>query len=130
MVRWSVVLLLLVFGALKWTKPEADGIAPFIAHSPVLQWMTAFSSQAASEIIGVIELAIATLIAVRRWAPRLAMIGGFLGVVMFLTTLSFVVTTPGIGDGAAFLLKDVVLLGASLWTAGESWVAASSDVGA
>jgi len=49
------------------------------------------------------------------------MIGGFLGTVMFLTTLSFILTTPGIGDGTAFLLKDLTLLGGALWTAGESW---------
>jgi uncharacterized membrane protein YkgB len=49
------------------------------------------------------------------------MVGGFLGTVMFLTTLSFLVTTPGIGDGAAFLMKDLPLLGGALWTAGEAW---------
>ena len=58
-----------------------------------------------------------------RWAPRLARVGGFLGTVMFLTTLSFIVTTPGIGDGAAFLMKDLTLLGGALWTAGAAWVA-------
>jgi len=120
-VRWSIVLLLLFFGALKWTSAEADAIAPFIVNSPLLQWLTAFGRQGASEFVGVLELAIAVLIALRRWRPRLAMVGGFLGTLMFLTTLSFIVTTPGIGDGAAFLLKDVTLLGGALWIAGESW---------
>jgi uncharacterized membrane protein YkgB len=123
-VRWSIVLLLLFFGALKWTAAEANAIAPFIANSPALRWIgLVFGRQGASEFIGVLEFSIAILMALRRWAPRLAMVGGFLGTVMFLTTLSFIVTTPGIGDGAAFLMKDLTLLGGALWTAGEAWVA-------
>ncbi len=89
-VRWSIVLLLLFFGTLKWTKAEADAIAPFVVNSPALHWLTVFGRQSASEFVGefvgVLELAIAVLIALRRWRPRLAMIGGFLGTVMFLTT--------------------------------------------
>jgi uncharacterized membrane protein YkgB len=49
--------------------------------------------------------------------------------------VSFLFTTPGIGDVAAggfpalsptgqFLLKDLVLLGAAVWTLGESLTAA------
>jgi uncharacterized membrane protein YkgB len=60
-----------------------------------------------------IELAVASLIAIRRWAPTLSMVAGALGMSMFLTTLSFLVTTPNLGDGAAFLLKDLTLLGAA-----------------
>jgi uncharacterized membrane protein YkgB len=127
-VRWSIVLLLLFFGALKWTAAEADAIAPFIANSPVLRWIGhVFGRQGASEFIGVLELSIAILIALRRWAPRLAMVGGILGTIMFLTTLSFIVTTPGIGDGAAFLMKDLPLLGGALWTTGEAWLAVESQ---
>jgi uncharacterized membrane protein YkgB len=49
---------------------------------------------------------------------------------MFLTTLSFLVTTPGVwlqvegfpapSETAAFILKDVFLLGAAISTAGEA----------
>jgi uncharacterized membrane protein YkgB len=53
---------------------------------------------------------------------------------MFLTTLTFLITTPGwepsLGGFPAlsampgqFVLKDIVLLGASLWTAGEALTA-------
>jgi uncharacterized membrane protein YkgB len=123
-VRWSIVFLLVFFGALKWTKPEADAIVPLVGNSPPLHWLLAtFGTQGASEFIGVIELVIAVLIALRRWAPRLAMVGGFLGTAMFLTTLSFLISTPGIGDGAPFLMKDLTLFGGALWTAGESWAA-------
>ena len=39
---------------------------------------------------------------------------------MFVITVSFVFTTPNIGEGAPFLLKDITLLGAALWTASEA----------
>jgi uncharacterized membrane protein YkgB len=35
-------------------------------------------------------------------------------------TLSFLFTTPNVGEGAPFLLKDLTLLGAALWTSGEA----------
>jgi uncharacterized membrane protein YkgB len=123
--RYGLVLILLLGGAQKWTKAEAEGIRPWIAHSPVLSWMYSVTSvQGASEWIGVCELAIALLIAVRRWSPKLAAIGSIGAVFMFLTTLSFLVTTPNQGpDAQGFLMKDVFLLGAALWSAGEAWEA-------
>jgi uncharacterized membrane protein YkgB len=127
-VRWSIVVLLVLFGALKWTAAEATAIAPFIANSPALRWLAhVFEPQRASEFIGVAEFVIALLIALRHWAPRVSMVGGFLGTMMFVTTLSFIITTPGIGDGVGFLLKDLTLLGGSLWTAGESWRAVERE---
>jgi reactive chlorine resistance protein C len=52
---------------------------------------------------------------------------------MFLTTLSFLFTTPGVWEASAggfpalsvvpgqFLIKDLVLFGGSLWMCGEDW---------
>ena len=68
------------------------------------------------------------------WAMGSA-VGSGLAAGMFLTTLSFLVTTPGwepnLGGFPAlsampgqFLLKDIVLLGGALWTAGEALEAA------
>jgi uncharacterized membrane protein YkgB len=54
---------------------------------------------------------------------------------MFLTTLSFLVTTPGVWEPSLggfpalsavpgqFLIKDLALLGISLWSLGEAWQA-------
>jgi uncharacterized membrane protein YkgB len=131
LLRWSLVFLLVFFGALKWTATEAQGIAPLMTNSPFLAWIgRAFGQQGASEVVGVIELTIASLIALRRWSPTVALVGGALGMAMFLTTLSFLVTTPNLGDGAAFLLKDFTLLGAATWITGEAWVASEHRRGA
>jgi len=57
---------------------------------------------------------------------------------MFLTTLSFLFSTPGwepslggfpalSGDVGEFLIKDVVLLGAALWSLSEALAAVDSS---
>jgi reactive chlorine resistance protein C len=121
MLRYSLVFFLLFFGALKWTAEEAKGIQPWMEHSPLLFWLArAFGIQAASECIGVIELTIGGLIAMRSWSPRLSAIGSIAAIPMFLTTLSFLLTTPNVGEASGFLLKDLTLLGAAIWTAGEA----------
>ncbi len=119
--RYSLVFFLLFFGALKWTAEEAKGIQPWMEHSPLLFWLVrAFGIQAASECIGVIELTVGGLIAIRSWSPRLSAIGSTAAILMFLTTLSFLITTPNVGEASGFLLKDLTLLGAAIWTAGEA----------
>jgi uncharacterized membrane protein YkgB len=119
--RYSLVFFLLFFGALKWTPAEAQGIQPMVSHSPFFFWLyPVFSVQHGSEAIGFIELVIGGLIAIRRWAPRASAVGSLAASGMFLVTLSFLATTPNIGEGAPFLLKDLTLLGAALWTAGEA----------
>lgn len=123
-IRWTLIFLLVLFGGMKWAAFEADAIHPLIVNSPFLAWTDAwFGKQGASILIGVIELATAVLLGVRRWSPTAAMIGGFSGIVMFLTTLSFLVTTPSPNNEAPFILKDVCLLAMSMWLAGEAWVA-------
>ena len=77
------------------------------------------------------------LIALRPWFPKASAVGSLGAVFMFLTTLSFIITTPGwepslggfpalSGDVGEFLIKDFVLLGAALWTLADSLSAASS----
>jgi reactive chlorine resistance protein C len=125
LLRWSVVVLLVLFGAMKWTTAEAEAIRPLITHSPLLWWLDrAFGAQGASEVIGVMELITASLIALRRWMPWIAVAGGALGIGTFLTTLSFLVTTPDVEAMAPFILKDLTLLGAVVWLTGEAWSAA------
>jgi len=120
--RYGLVFILVLFGTEKWTTAEAQGIQAWVAHSPFMFWIyRVLSVQAGSEFIGGIELLIAALIVIRRWFPMLCAIGSLAGVFMFLITLSFIVTTPNIDpDSKGFLLKDIFLLGASIWSAGEA----------
>src|SRR5215467_4043620 len=88
--RYGLVFVLVFWGAAKFTQAEAEGIQPLVAHSPLLSWTYHLMTvQHASDFIGVIELTLALLIAVRRWAPKLSALGSAASVAMFLTTLSF-----------------------------------------
>lgn len=42
---------------------------------------------------------------------------------MFLVTLSFLFTTPNVKADAGFLIKDLILLGGCILTAGEAFLA-------
>jgi uncharacterized membrane protein YkgB len=133
--RYGLVLIIAWLGAFKFTPTEAQAIQPLIAHSPLLGWLySILDVPGASRLIGVVELLIAGLIVSRPFAPRLSAAGSLAAVGMFATTLSFLATTPGVWvrvDGfvvpneiGGFLLKDLFLLGAALWTASEAWEAA------
>jgi len=129
--RYGLVVVLFLIGALKFTPEEASGIQPLVAHSPLMSWMYGMLSvQGVSNVIGVVEIAIAALIAFRPISPKASFAGSLGAVVTFLLTVSFLLSTPGavhlkyafpvLGDAGQFLIKDLVLLGASLWTAAEA----------
>jgi reactive chlorine resistance protein C len=127
--RYGLVFLLLLFGAMKFFRFEAEGIQPLVSHSPLLSWMyRVFSLGTTSAIIGTAEIAFALAIAARRLSPLLSALGSLGASVTFLVTLSFLASTPGIFEpsnpAGGFILKDCILLGAALYTAGESLLAA------
>ncbi|MEL0209488.1 DUF417 family protein [Sphingomonas sp. ABOLE] len=126
LLRWALVLVFLWFGGMKFTMYEADGIAPFIGHSPLMSWLGMFGTQGQSYFIGVIELSTAAVLAIGAFRPIFSALGALMSVATYLITLTFFVTTPGVAEASAggfpaisaapgqFLLKDAVLLAASL----------------
>lgn len=134
-IRYALVAVLLWIGALKLTAYEAQGVYNHASHSPLLAWGYNFVSvRTFAVILGVVEWTFAILIAIRPFSARLSAIGSLGAIVMFCTTLTFLATTPGVwqpqygfpflSPSGQFLLKDLVLLGAAIWTAGESLRAA------
>lgn len=126
--RYSLVFFFLAFGLYKFTPQEAAAVAPLMAHSPFLFWAgPLLGERGASNLIGVIEIALAVMVALRSLAPRISAFGS-LGIAGALVmTLSFLFTTPGLdpeSSDAGFLLKDLTLLGAALWSAAEAFTAA------
>jgi reactive chlorine resistance protein C len=121
------------FAGLKFTSYEANGIAPLGQHSPFLSWIYDLVSVTTfSDLLGCVELVTATLLAVGPWVPRAGILGGALATLFFVGTLSFMVSTPGIGESSAggfpvlsatgeFLLKDFGLLGLSIWLLADSY---------
>ncbi len=131
-IRYGLVIILLWVGALKFTAYEAEGIQGLISNSPLMSWMySVMSVRTAAAFIGVVEITLGILIALRSFSPKLSAIGSIGAIIMALVTLSFALSTPGVwqpGYGfpfpspmpGQFLAKDLLLLGAAVWTAGEA----------
>lgn len=129
--RYGIVLILIWIGGMKFTAYESEGIRPFVENSPLFAWTySVFGIQGMSNILGVIEITIGLLIFLRPWAPKLSAVGSLAAAGMFLSTISFLVTTPqawlpetgplAISVPGQFLLKDIVLFGASVWSLCEA----------
>ncbi len=131
-VRYGLVAVILYVAAMKFTAYEAQAISGLVSNSPLLAWVyQIFDIRTFGSIVGVSELAIAGMLAVRPWSAKLSAVGSVLAIGMFLTTLSFMFTTPGVVEASLgfpglsvmpgqFLLKDVALLGIALWALGDS----------
>ncbi len=120
--RYGLVFFLISSGFAKFSNAEALFIQPLVVHSPVFgPTYGVVGLRSMSDAIGVVELVLGVLLAFHRWKPRLAVIGGWGAVGEFIITLSFLFTTPGLSTAMqGFLLKDVMMLGAALWSTGES----------
>ncbi|WP_454752895.1 YkgB family protein [Cupriavidus necator] len=127
LLRWALVVIFLWFGGMKFTAYEANGIAPFIASSPIMSWLhTLFGVQRTSYVIGVLELSTAAALILGAFQPIFSALGAAMSAATYLITLTFILTTPGVAEATAgglpaisampgqFLLKDLVLLAASL----------------
>lgn len=133
--RLGLVIPLAWYGLAKFTSAEAHAIMPLIANQPLMSWLyNVLSVQAFSNALGCLELLAAVLIAARPLSAVGAAIGSALAVLLFISTISFLFTTPGVVTGSSlhvpmltdvggFLVKDVALLGASVWTLGEALTA-------
>lgn len=139
LLRYALVAVLLWVGLLKFTAYEAEGIQGLVAHSPLFNWaLGLFGLRTLSNLIGVSEILLGLLILTRPFAPKISALGSIGASVMFLVTLSFFLTTPGVWQSGygfpfpspmpgQFLAKDMVLFAAAVWTAGEALRAAGGD---
>jgi uncharacterized membrane protein YkgB len=131
----ALAIIYFWFGGMKFTAYEAQGLVPLVQNSPILSWMyDIFSVRGFSTFLGFVEVTIGLLIAGRILSPKLSAIGGFLSAGLFVTTLSFMASTPGVFEPSLgfpaisvapgqFLLKDIGLLAASVLVLGHSLTA-------
>ena len=160
MLRLGLVIVLCWIGGLKAANYEAEGIVPFVANSPLMsffyhhpapeyreqnsagglnianhEWNETNGTYVFSYGLGCVIVGLGLLIALHPLLPQVAAVGSFLAILMALTTLSFLVTTPeawvsGPGNtvhGFPFLalpgllvVKDSIMLGAAILTMGDS----------
>lgn len=132
LIRYALVAVLLWVGMLKFTAYEAEAIKPLVENSPILSWVYGVMSvQTFSMVLGVTEILLGILIAARPFSPKASALGSFGAIIMFIVTLTFLLSTPGVWQPeygfpslspmpGQFIAKDVLFLSAAVWTAGEA----------
>jgi uncharacterized membrane protein YkgB len=130
--RYGLAIVIGWIGIFKFYPYEAHNIQPLVSNSPFMGWLySLFSVETFSTIVGVVEVVIALLLLVKPWYPAISMLGSALAIVLFACTLTFAITTPGVGEGSAggfpllsmtgqFLIKDIVLVGVSILTLADA----------
>jgi uncharacterized membrane protein YkgB len=125
----GMVVMLLWAGSYKMTAPGAEGIVPLVSNSPLIGWhFKLFGPYLGSDIIGLTEWAAAILISIGYLRPKAGIIGGLIAAMMFFTTSSMIITTPGtivavhginymryMSFLGLFLFKDIISLGVSFF---------------
>ena len=139
LIRYGLALVLIWIGILKFAPYEAEGIAPLAINSPIFSWLsTMLGTEGFARLLGVTEIAIGLLICCRPFLAIISAWGSIAAAITFIVTLSFLFSTPGIVQAGysfpfispmpgQFIIKDLVLLGASLFTAGEAFAASGKS---
>lgn len=119
---FGIVLPLLWIGVYKFTPTEASLIEPLIRNHPLMSWIySLFSVETVSALVGVSEIIVGLGLVYGFFNPKVGFVSGILASIIFITTISFIFTTPGawkIVDGIPvtnfFLVKDITFLAIAL----------------
>jgi uncharacterized membrane protein YkgB len=124
--RVSMVVIFAFFGFTKWHQYAAQLMVPFISNSPLLSWLyPAFGLRGGARFLGASEWTILALLYAGFWDKRFGLLGALGSTITFFTTLTIIPFLPNGWDPAAgfpamaglvpFLMKDLVLLAASIY---------------
>lgn len=92
----GMIVMLFWAGSFKMTAPGAEGIIPLVSNSPLIGWhFKLFGPYIGSDIIGATEWVAAVLIIIGYFKPKAGILGGCVAVVMFFTTSTMLISTPG-----------------------------------
>jgi uncharacterized membrane protein YkgB len=125
----GMIVMLLWAGSFKMTRPGAEGIIPLVSNSPLIWWhFKIFGPYIGSDLIGLTEWLYAVLIIAGYFRPKAGIAGGLVGIVIFFTTSTMIMSTPGaiisvpgiygmryMSFLGLFLFKDVLSLGVSFY---------------
>jgi uncharacterized membrane protein YkgB len=126
-IRASMVIIFLFFGYQKWFEYEAQVLIPYISNGPLIWWMyPVFGIRGASWFLGGAEWTFGALLFAGFWDKRLGILGAAGSVVTFIMTVTIIPFMPNGWAASAggfpamtgnipFLMKDVVLLAASIY---------------
>jgi uncharacterized membrane protein YkgB len=125
----GMIVMLLWAGSFKMTRPGAEGIIPLVSNSPLIWWhFKVFGPYIGSDLIGLTEWLSAVLMIAGYFRPKAGILGGLVGIVIFFTTSTMIMSTPGaiisvpgihgmryMSFLGLFLFKDVISLGVSFY---------------
>lgn len=120
LLRLAILIIFLWIGGLKFWNYEAEGIVPFVANSPFMnffyekqapeykayklkegefnpekhEWHVNNNTYAFSHGLGILIMGIGILVFLGIFFPKIGLIGSLLAIIMTIGTLSFLVTTP------------------------------------
>jgi uncharacterized membrane protein YkgB len=125
--RLTMIIVFIVFGCQKWFDYEAHALIPFISHGPLIFWLyPLFGVRGAAYFLGTAEWILGGLLLIGFWNRKLGIIGSLGSCATYLATVTIIPffpepwAAPAGGFPAAtlpflFLMKDVVLLAASIY---------------
>ncbi|HEY4365727.1 MAG TPA: DUF417 family protein [Steroidobacteraceae bacterium] len=127
LVRASMVIMFLFFGYQKWFEYEAQVLIPYISNGPLISWLyPVFGIRGASWFLGVAEWLFGLLLFLGFWDKKLGLLGAIGSTLTFVMTVTIIPFMPNGWAASAggfpamtgnipFLMKDVVLLAASVY---------------
>jgi uncharacterized membrane protein YkgB len=127
LIRASMVIIFLFFGYQKWFEYEAQVLIPYISNGPLIFWMyPVFGIRGASWFLGVSEWLIGALLFLGFWNKKLGILGALGSSATFIATVTIIPFMPNgwassaggfpaMAGNVPFLMKDVVLLGVSVY---------------
>ena len=137
LIRASMVIVFLFFGYTKWHLYAAETLMPFFENGPLISWMyPAFGVRGATRFLGGWEWLTCVLLYSGFWNKKLGILGAIGSIITFIGTITVIPFIPNgwaeSGGGfpamtgnVAFLMKDVVLLAASVYLLKQDVVRAS-----
>jgi uncharacterized membrane protein YkgB len=127
LIRASMVLIFFFFGYQKWFQYEVERLIPYISNGPLIFWLyPALGMRGATWFLGASEWTFGTLLLLGFWNKKPGILGALGSTITFITTVTIIPFMPDGWDAAAggfpamtgnvpFLMKDVVLLAASIY---------------
>jgi uncharacterized membrane protein YkgB len=137
-VRATMVAIFFIFGCQKWFDYEAHALIPFLSHGPLIFWLyPVFGIRGATFFLGGAEWLIGALIFLGFWNKKVGILGALGSCATYVATVTIIPFFPDAWAAPAggfpamtlpflFLMKDIVLLAASVYLLKQDIVRASA----